>query len=273
MPYDDVQKFSEAAVNKAKLLKEHPGKYFLRAVMAGFFIVVAMIFSNVVGNTFQSTDPAWGKLLGGIVFAIAVLLIVFIGAELFTGNNLVMAFGAYDKKVSWAQVGKVWLVSYIGNFVGCLILSVIFVLAGASGTADYYAGFIGNKLSIPAGEMFFRAILCNFFVCLAVACGMKCKNEVAKFFMIILCITGFVVAGFEHCVANMFYIPAGIMAAMNPDYVAKAKDAYGLTAEQIATLTPLQSLQNFIPVTLGNMIGGMLCVGLPLYLIYKKKWN
>ena len=110
MPYDDVQKFSEAAVNKAKLLKEHPGKYFLRAVMAGFFIVVAMIFSNVVGNTFQSTDPAWGKLLGGIVFAIAVLLIVFIGAELFTGNNLVMAFGAYDKKVSWAQVGKVWLV-------------------------------------------------------------------------------------------------------------------------------------------------------------------
>ena len=135
MPYDDVQKFSEAAVNKAKLLKEHPGKYFLRAVMAGFFIVVAMIFSNVVGNTFQSTDPAWGKLLGGIVFAIAVLLIVFIGAELFTGNNLVMAFGAYDKKVSWAQVGKVWLVSYIGNFVGCLILSVIFVLAGASGTA------------------------------------------------------------------------------------------------------------------------------------------
>jgi nitrite transporter NirC len=110
MPYDDVQKFSEAAVNKARLLKEHPGKYFLRAVMAGFFIVVAMIFSNVVGNTFQSTDPAWGKLLGGIVFAIAVLLIVFIGAELFTGNNLVMAFGAYDKKVSWAQVGKVWLV-------------------------------------------------------------------------------------------------------------------------------------------------------------------
>ena len=154
MPYDDVQKFSEAAVNKARLLKEHPGKYFLRAVMAGFFIVVAMIFSNVVGNTFQSTDPAWGKLLGGIVFAIAVLLIVFIGAELFTGNNLVMAFGAYDKKVSWAQVGKVWLVSYIGNFVGCLILSVIFVLAGASGTADYYAGFIGNKLSIPAGICF-----------------------------------------------------------------------------------------------------------------------
>ena len=101
MPYDDVQKFSEAAVNKARLLKEHPGKYFLRAVMAGFFIVVAMIFSNVVGNTFQSTDPAWGKLLGGIVFAIAVLLIVFIGAELFTGKQSCYGIlGAYDKKMS-----------------------------------------------------------------------------------------------------------------------------------------------------------------------------
>ena len=98
MPYDDVQKFSEAAVNKARLLKEHPGKYFLRAVMAGFFIVVAMIFSNVVGNTFQSTDPAWGKLLGGIVFAIAVLLIVFIGAELFTETILLWHLGPMTKK-------------------------------------------------------------------------------------------------------------------------------------------------------------------------------
>ena len=98
MPYDDVQKFSEAAVNKAKLLKEHPGKYFLRAVMAGFFIVVAMIFSNVVGNTFQSTDPAWGKLLGGIVFAIAVLLIVFIGAELSPETILLWHLGPMTKK-------------------------------------------------------------------------------------------------------------------------------------------------------------------------------
>ncbi|MFQ7767796.1 MAG: formate/nitrite transporter family protein [Fusicatenibacter saccharivorans] len=127
--------FSEAAVNKARLLKEHPRKYFLRAVMAGFFIVVAMIFSNVVGNTFQSTRSCLGKLLGGIVFAIAVLLIVFIGAELFTGNNLVMAFGAYDKKVSWAQVGKVWLSKLHRKLCRMPDSSVIFVLAGASGTA------------------------------------------------------------------------------------------------------------------------------------------
>ena len=244
MPYDDVQKFSEAAVNKATLLKEHPGKYFLRAVMAGFFIVVAMIFSNVVGNTFQSTDPAWGKLLGGIVFAIAVLLIVFIGAELFTGNNLVMAFGAYDKKVSWGEAGKVWLISYIGNFVGCLILSLIFVWAGASGTGDYFAGFIGNKLAIPAGQMFFRAVLCNFFVCLGVLCGIKLKSEAAKFLMIVMCISGFVVSGFEHCVANM-----GI-------FVTAACLVPGLSIGAM--------IKSMVIVTLGNMVGGAVLLAWPL---------
>ena len=82
-----------------------------------------------------------------------------------------LPFGAYDKQVSWKEAGKVWGVSYLGNFVGCAILALLFVGAGASGTADYFAGFIGNKLSIPLGQMFFRAVLCNFFVCLGVLCG------------------------------------------------------------------------------------------------------
>lgn len=119
MPYKDVEVFSNAAKGKVNMLREQPGKFFLRTIMAGFFIAVAMIYNNVVGNVFKDSDPAWGKMLGAIVFSIAVLLIVFIGSELFTGNNLVMAFGAYDKAVTWKQVGKVWLVSYIGNFVGC----------------------------------------------------------------------------------------------------------------------------------------------------------
>lgn len=244
MNYDDVQKFSNAAMGKVKTLESSFSKYFVRAIMAGFFITVAMIFSNVVGNVFSQSDPAMGKLLSGFVFSIAVLLIVFIGSELFTGNNLVMAFGAYDKKVTWGQVGKVWVVSYIGNFVGCLVLTLIFVGAGASGTADYFAGFIGNKLSIPPVEMFLRAVLCNFFVCLAVACGIKIKSEAAKFGMIVLCIAGFCVSGFEHCIANMSIftvsfclVPGVSMAAM---------------------------LKSMLIVTLGNMVGGALLLAWPL---------
>ena len=176
MPYEDVEKFEQIAKGKIKFLEEHFGRYFLRAIMAGFFIAVAMIYSNVVGNLFSESDPAMGKFLSGIVFSIAVLLITFIGSELFTGNNLMMAFGAYQKAVSWKAVGKVWLVSYIGNFVGCFIFSLIFVGAGASGTADYFASIIDGKLTIPAGQMFLRAVLCNFFVCLAIVCGNKMKN-------------------------------------------------------------------------------------------------
>ena len=272
MNQEDVQKLSNAANAKITLLKNDFFKYFMRAIMAGFFIVVAMIFSNVVGNVFSGAEePAWGKFLGALVFSIAVLLISLVGGELFTGNNLVMAFGAFDKKISWGDAAKVWVVSYIGNFVGCLILSLIFVWAGASGTADYFAGFIGNKLAIPAGQMFFRAVLCNFFVCLGVLCGIKLKSEVAKFLMIVMCISGFVVSGFEHCVANMYYIPAGLLAKHGEAYYNAAIMA-GMTPDQLNSMTVGKFfLNNLLPVTLGNIVGGVVFVALPLYLIYRNK--
>jgi nitrite transporter NirC len=244
MNFEDVQKVSNAAKAKSALLESNFVKYFLRAVMAGFFIDVAMIFSNVVGNVFSGTFPEWGKFLGAIVFAIAVLLISMVGGELFTGNNMVMAFGAYDKSVTWKQAGKVWLISYIGNFVGCLVMALIFVGAGASGTADYYAGFIGNKLSIPIGPMFCRAVLCNFFVCLGVLCGMKLKSESGRIVMIIFCISGFVISGFEHCIANMGNFA---VAALLVDGVS------------IAAM-----IRSMVVVTLGNMVGGAILLAWPL---------
>lgn len=244
MNYEDVQKLSNAAEGKAKLLEKNFLKYFFRAIMAGFFIDVAMIYSNVVGNVFSSTMPEWGKFLGAIVFSIAVLLISLVGGELFTGNNLVMAFGAYDKRVSWGKVGKVWLISYIGNFVGCLIFALIFVGAGASGTQDYFAGFINNKLTIPMGEMFLRAVLCNFFVCLGVLCGIKLKSEAAKFLMIVICISGFVVSGFEHCIANM-----GI---------------FTVATCLVPGVSVAAMLKSMVIVTLGNMVGGAVLLAWPL---------
>lgn len=244
MNYEDVQKVSNAAKAKITLLNSNFGKYFLRAIMAGFFIDVAMIFNNVVGNVFSATAPEWGKFLGAIVFAIAVLLISLVGGELFTGNNLVMAFGAYDKKVTWGEVGKVWGVSYLGNLVGCVIFALIFVGAGASGTKDYFAGYINNKLTIPLGEMFLRAVLCNFFVCLAVLCGIKLKEETAKILMIIICISGFVVSGFEHCIANMGTFTAAL--AMDP------------------SLSIVQILRNLVVVTAGNMVGAAILLAWPL---------
>ena len=244
MLHEDVLKVSNAAAAKAALLKNNFGKYFMRAVMAGFFIIAAMIFSNVVGNVFSAESPAWGKFLSACVFALAVLLICMIGGELFTGNNFVMAFGAFDKKVSWGDVCKIWGVSYVGNFVGCVILGLIFVLAGAAGTADYYAAFIPGKLALPAGVKFFKAILCNFFVCLGVLCNIKLKEESAKVAMTILCIAPFVISGFEHCIANMgnFFV------------------AYLLVPD----LSLMDMLRSMVIVTLGNIVGGALVLAWPL---------
>lgn len=244
MPIEDAEKFSKAAQTKAQLLKEHKGVYFLRAVVAGFFIVCAMIFSNVVANTFLNSDPATGKLLAAIVFSLAVLLIVFVGGELFTGNNFVMAFGAFDGKVSWKEVFKVWGVSYAGNFIGCVLLSLIFVLAGAAGTKDYYKIIMDVKIAVPESEIFFRAILCNFFVCLAVLCGTKCKGDSLKFLMIVMCIASFVISGFEHCIANMATFSTALM--LGYDY------------------SIVKLLECLVIDTIGNAIGGGMLLAWPI---------
>ena len=244
MNYEDVQKVSNAAQAKIKLLNENSFKYFMRAVMAGFFVLMAVILNNVSGNVFSATDPAWGKLIAAFVFSIAVLLISMVGGELFTGNNLVMAFGAFDKKVSWKDAGKVWGISYLGNLVGSIILVLIFVAAGASGTSDYIAGYINNKVSIPIDQMFFRAALCNFFVGLGVLCGMKLKSEAGRALMIIMCITGFVFSGFEHSIANMGLFTVALCVVP------------GLSVGAV--------IKSLVVVTLGNMFGGAILLAWPL---------
>ena len=244
MIHEDVVKLSNAAKAKITLLNNHLGKYFLRAVMAGFFVIAAMIFSNVVGNIFSPDLVPWGKFLSACVFSLAVLLISYIGGELFTGNNFIMAFGFLDKQVTVKDVLKVWIVSYIGNFVGCLVLGLIFVFAGASGTADYYASFIPNKLALTTSAMFFRAILCNFFVCLGVLCRIKVDEDAAKVPLIILCIAAFAISGFEHCVANM------------GNFIVAYCLVPGLSLAAI--------LRSMVIVTLGNIIGGAVFLAWPL---------
>ena len=126
----DVETMAGAAHGKADICEHYPVKFFIRAIMAGFFIVVATVLSNVSAAVLYSTYPQFGKLLGAFLFSIAIVLIVFIGGELFTGNNMTMAMGAYAGTCTWKQVLKVWLVSYIGNFVGAFFLSFLFVKSG-----------------------------------------------------------------------------------------------------------------------------------------------
>lgn len=249
----DMNTVAAAAVNKAEICNKKTGKYFIRSIMAGFYIVVATILSNVSAAVLYPTYPQFGKLAGAFLFSIAIVLIVFIGGELFTGNNMTMALGVYNRSCKVTDLIKVWVVSYIGNFVGAFIFSGIFVASGASKQImiDYYNSFITNKLSATPMELFLRGILCNFMVCLAVWTGTRMKTESGKLVVMFCVIMAFVVAGFEHCIANMGTFSIGYLLLDGLDMAMVMK--------------------SMLFVTLGNIVGGAVLLALPLKLMSDDK--
>lgn len=248
----ELEAFSAAAQSKYTMAKQTPFRYFVAAIIAGFFIVVATVLSNVTAAVFYKTSPEIAKFLGAFLFSIAIVLIVFIGGELFTGNNMTMAMGMYNKKVTFGQTLRVWLMSYIGNFVGAFILGSLVVLSGCCREilTDYYTAIIPSKLNLDPFTLFVRGILCNYLVCLAVFVGKKMATESGKLVVMFCVITTFVIAGFEHCIANMgTYTIAGFLLG-------------GLPFDKVAL--------SFVFVTLGNIVGGALLFAWPLKFVSGK---
>ena len=155
-----------------------------------------------------------------------------------------MASGAFDKKVGWLQVIKIWCASYIGNLVGTVAFCLIFYWAGASGIEKYLESFLPSKVYISYSELFFRAILCNFLVCLAVLCGMRIKDDMGKIVMVIFLISGFTISGFEHSIANMGYYTMSVLFA--------------------PSISVYRLIVNLVVVTLGNAVGGGLLLAYPM---------
>lgn len=244
MIFKEVEMISNVSMMKKNLLHEERLKYFIRSVFAGFFVSGALGLNLICNSMFSATNPPLGKLIGGVYFSLAVLLIVMVGGELFTGNTFVMSFGAIDKKISWLDTIKVCTASYFGNFVGAVLFALLFYLAGASGTEEYIKLCIPSKVNIPYIELFVRAILCNFLVCIAILCGMKMKDEISKIVMIILVISAFIISGYEHSVANMGFYTFSLL------YTPEV---------EISKL-----LMNLVIATIGNAVGGGLMLALPL---------
>ena len=249
------------------------GKMILMGMLAGAFIAIGGAASNTAAHAIENVGVA--RTIAGAIFGVGLMLVVFMGAELFTGNCL-MITSVMDKKITWAQAIRNLVVVYFSNLLGALIFDVLLVY---SGNLNYTSGLLGaytikvaiGKIALSPVQCITSGILCNILVCFAVLMAVAAKDIIGKVWAIFFPIWAFVICGFEHCVANMFYIPAGMMAKANPAYVEKAIEAYGLTMEQIDGLTAVGSLANFIPVTIGNIIGGMIFVGLPMYLIHRKK--
>lgn len=250
-------------------------KMILSGILAGAFIALGGATSNVAVHTV--TDVGLARTLAGAIFPVGLMMIVFVGGELFTGNCMI-AMGVYGKKVKVSAFFKDLFIIFFSNLIGALFIDF---LVFYSGQLDYTAGALGaytikvalGKVAITPVKAVTSGILCNILVCVAILMAGASKDIIGKVWAIFFPIWAFVIGGFEHCVANMFYIPMGMLAASNPAYTAKAEELYGITAEQLSSLTVVNSLGSFIPVTIGNMIGGAVVLGGLCYAINKIDWK
>ncbi len=246
---------------------------FISAITAGAFIALAFVYYTTTQT--GTNDVAWGiaKFLGGSVFSVGVIMCVVFGAELFTSSTLTLVPRA-SNRLSWGQVLKNWSSVYAGNFIGGLFVVALIWFSGQIMAANGQWGLTilktaQHKIHHTWFEAFSLGILCNLMVCIAVWMSYAGKSLTDKAFIMVLPIGLFVASGFEHCVANMFMIPMGMVIAHfgSPEFWA----AIGVEQAQYADLDMYHLVvKNLIPVTLGNIVGGAL-VGLPQWFQYIRK--
>ena len=229
-------------------------KMFLLGILAGAFIAFGAEASSLAAH--NVTQVGIQRLIMGCVFPVGLIMVVLLGTELFTGNCMMVAAVA-DKRVKFAMLLRNWIVVYLGNLVGAALIVLLVSATGQLGSRSNGLAVLTIKIAAAKTGLSFGAalaggILCNVLVCVAVLLAMASKSIIGKIMGIWFPIMAFVLSGFEHSVANMYYIPAGIFASMNPAYAAAAQEA----GVNMANLNALGFLGNIVPVTLGNIVGG-----------------
>lgn len=265
-PREIVDANMDGAVQKANL---GLSKMIAMGILAGMFIGVGGAASNTAAHSIANVGLA--RVLSGCIFPVGLLMIVLVGAELFTGNCL-MIMATMDKRIRVQLLLRNLIVVFFSNLVGALIFDI---LVFYSGNLNYSNGGLGaytikvalDKATITPLRGLTSGFLCNFLVCVAILNGAAAREVAGKVMATWFPIFAFVINGFEHIVANMYYIPIGIMAKSNPTYVLKAEELYGITAKQLEALSVNGALNHFIPVTIGNILGGMF-VGFMIYYIH-----
>lgn len=270
-PKEVHENMAKAAVTKASYSWD---RMLVLGIMAGLCIALGAEASNVAMHSVANVGIS--RLVAGCVFPVGLIALVLAGGELFTGNTLMLT-GLVSKQIKLRGMLKNWVIVYVANLIGSVLIAFI---VSQTGQWNYTDGMLGamtikialGKVSLSPWAAVCSGIMCNIFVCLAVLMASAAKAVVGKIMAIFFPICAFVVSGFEHCVANMYYIPAGIMASKNAAYVEKAQELYGITAEQIQQLTLGHFLyDNLLFVTLGNIIGGGVLVGLMYYFAFARK--
>jgi formate/nitrite transporter len=228
-------------------------------ILAGGFIGLGALYFTLVASDSDLSFSA-SRVLGGLAFSLGLILVVIAGAELFTGNNLqIMAWA--DRRITTVELIRNWLVVYVGNFVGALGLVFLVLWSQHWHMNDDAVGttaikIAAGKVALPFWEAFFKGVLCNVLVCLAVWLTLAGRTVVDKIFAIVFPISAFVAAGLEHSVANMYFIPLGILLQQQ------------LPTASVPALNLTGLITNLIPVTLGNIAGGTGMVAAVYYLVY-----
>ena len=277
--YMDALLPSEMAV-RAEVLGARKAKMnfwsmFVLSVLAGAFIAFGAIFSTtVIAGGDISLPFGVSRLLGGFVFSLGLILVVVGGAELFTGNNLIVMAWA-NGKISTFQILRNWLIVYLGNFVGAGATAFLIFL---SGHHNFGAGVIGKtalsianaKTSLNFTQALFLGVLCNVLVCLAVWLSYSAHSTTDKILAVVPPITAFVASGFEHSIANMYFIPIGLLIKF------QASELFWVQIGSVAEDYPALTINNFfvnnlLPVTIGNIFGGAVLVGAVYWFVYLRK--
>lgn len=259
-PRQIAERVNNVGVTKARLP-------FLPLVMlgmlAGAFIGLGALYFTLVTSD-ATLGFAASRVLGGVCFSLGLLLVVVAGAELFTGNNL-LAMAWAERKITTAEVLRNWIIVCLANFAGACGLAALVYLSGhldmnGGGVAQQAVKIAAAKLSMPLLEAFFRAILCNVLVCMGVWMAFAGRSVTDKFIAIVFPISAFVAAGFEHSVANMYFIPLALLQqAMAP-----------LALPGAELIDVWHMLRNLAVVILGNIVGGSVLVALVYHVIYHR---
>ncbi len=250
---------------------------FILAILAGAFIAFAAEGSNMAAyNLFAKPETyGLGKVLAGAIFGTGLMLVLIAGGELFTGNTMIIA-AVMEKKVTISSMLINWVVVYAGNFAGAVFIAYMMNMSGLFSSSGGLLGGItikiaSYKVGLSFMEAFYLGIMCNWLVCLAVWMSYGAKDMAGKLLAVFFPIWLFITSGFEHSVANMYYIPAGIMAKGTKIF-ADSAGALGITAEKLQHLNwGTFAVNNLVPVTLGNIVGGGIFVAAVYWFIYIRK--
>ncbi len=241
---DNVNTMAQAANVKVAHLNRSGTAYFVSAVLAGAYIGIGVVLIFSLGAPLAALGSPFVRLVMGSAFGIALILVVFAGGELFTGNNMIMTLGVARKEVPLFGLLKVWAFSWSGNLLGSLLLALLVVTSGAITHAGAFIEKVAAaKMTMPPVQMFLRGILCNWLVCLALWASGRTSNDAAKCILIFWCLFAFIACGYEHSIANMTLLG---MALLSPHGAAVSWMGFG---------------KNLLFVTFGNIAGGALFVG------------